>query len=398
MLTLDYTIRDEESRIQYIYQLLESYKNPSNDDLERMANYILLGKDANGQNFESRQAGRIPRSRNPIRRKADEEVSLEAAISAHMDPSIGEAQLHKIEKQTYTLKKRKISRSDPEIAAIPGMRDLWDSIDSLKEQLQDPSLPPLKTYALSHWKIDLCKKQYDLLQSFLPTLLSAGIQFPEPQHLDFSQDSGYTLPDGTFHLLRRQAIDYTNPKHIQGLIENYSDLYMELYDALDSWGRALLFDLDALVDSTPLSPDRKYILYRCIDKISIKQLCYEVERNFGKHYPETSMRRIATVEIPNAIARTAQKQAQQAAAGNTIFDRKQCHDCKRWLPRTDLFFAKHCGRSDGISSICKECTAKRRRGRIDGTYTGYKKKEKPHRKKAQNQKEQIDVTENQPSI
>ena len=383
MLTLDYTIRDEESRIQYIYQLLESYKNPSNDDLERMANYILLGKDANGQNFESRQAGRIPRSRNPIRRKADEEVSLEAAISAHMDPSIGEAQLHKIEKQTYTLKKRKISRSDPEIAAIPGMRDLWETIDGLKEQIEDPSLPPLKTYALSHWKIDLCKKQYDLLQSFLPTLPSAGIQFPEPQHLDFSQDSGYTREDGTFHLLRRQAIDYTNPKHIQGLIENYSDLYMELYDALDSWGRALLFDLDALVDATPLSPDRKYILYRCIDKISIKQLCYEVERNFGKHYPETSMRRIATVEIPNAIARTAQKQAQQAEAGNTIFDRKQCHDCKRWLPRTDLFFAKHCGRSDGISSICKECTAKRRRGRIDGTYTGYKKKEKPPRKKAQ---------------
>ena len=383
MLTLDYTIRDEESRIQYIYQLLESYKNPSNDDLERMANYILLGKDANGQNFESRQSGRIPRSRNPIRRKADEEVSLEAAISAHLDPSIGEAQLHKIEKQTYTIKKRKISRTDPEIAAIPGMRDLWESIDGLKEQLQDASLPPLKTYALSHWKIDLCKKQYDLLQSFLPTLPSAGIQFPEVQHLDFSQDSGYTREDGTFHLLRRQAIDYTNPKHIQGLIENYSDLYMELYDALDSWGRALLFDLDALVDSTPLSPDRKYILYRCIDKISIKQLCYEVERNFGKHYPETSMRRIATVEIPNAIARTAQKQAQQAEAGNTIFDRKQCHDCKRWLPRTDLFFAKHCGRSDGISSICKECTAKRRKGRIDGTYTGYKKKEKPQRKKAQ---------------
>ena len=392
MLTLDYTIRDEESRIQYIYQLLKSYKNPSNDDLERMANYILLGKDANGQNFESRQAGRIPRSRNPIRRKADEEVSLEAAINAHLDPSIGEAQLHKIEKQTYTIKKRKISRTDPQIAAIPGMRDLWDSIDGLKEQLQDASLPPLKAYALSHWKIDLCRKQYDLLQSFLPTLPSAGIQFPEVQHLDFSQDSGYTREDGTFHLLRRQAIDYTNPKHIQGLIENYSDLYMELYDALDSWGRALLFDLDALVDATPLSPDRKYILYRRIDKIGMKQLCYEVERNFGKHYTEASMQRIVSIEIPTAIARTAQRQDQQAHTPHDIFSRKQCHECKRWLPRTPLFFSKHCGRSDGISSICKECTAQRRKGQLDGTYVG--KHRKPKKPSAQAEKKEQTATTN----
>lgn len=364
MLSLDYTIRDEASRIQYIYHLLDQTPNPSNADLERMANYILLGKDANGQNFESRQSGRIPRSRNPSHRKADDEVSLEGAISAHLDPSAGEQQIHKIDKQVYTIKRRKIQRSDPRTAAIPGMRDLWASIDELKAQLADPNLPPLRAYALSHWRIELCKQQYDLLAAFLPVLPSAGIQFPDPQHVDFSQDSGYTREDGTFCLLRRQAIDYTNPKHIQGILEHYSDLYMELYDALDSWGRAILFDFDALADATHFSPDRKYILYRRIDGASMKQLCYEVERNFAKHYTEASMLRIATVEIPNAIARTAKKQEQMAAAEPNIFGRKQCRDCGRWLPRTNLFFSKHCGRSDGISGVCKECTAERRRRKM----------------------------------
>lgn len=53
--SLDYSIERDVDRVQAIYDILDTLsKNPTNTELEQMANYILYGKDEEGKNAKQR--------------------------------------------------------------------------------------------------------------------------------------------------------------------------------------------------------------------------------------------------------------------------------------------------------------------------------------------------------
>ena len=118
------------------------------------------------------------------------------------------------QKRTYTVPKQTIARPrysksgeliDPGDSDIPGMTELWDSIDRLertiatyKGQLAPTEDTPqlnsdYRLYQLKHWLIDLRRHQYYLKDSYKPALHFLALDRPRAQYIDWSQDCAYWM-------------------------------------------------------------------------------------------------------------------------------------------------------------------------------------------------------------
>lgn len=396
---LDYSIERDVDRVEYIRKLLDEMDvAPTETELEKMGNYILYGKDEEGRNSEQRKEVTIDKKKKTWHRKVDREESLDALMDDPNLPGIESQFMDANKRNIRVLKKTTISRETD--GDIPGMRDLWDSIDKMAHTLavaegkvaptetDEIITDPYKIYQLRHWLIDLRKHQYYLKDFYKPTLRFQNIRQPATPRTDFTDDCGYwiskeewerrikesLLPistdkadyewneDGTkcHWIVRHQKFDFTNPAHVAQLINFYSDLYMELWDLPDTWGRALLFDFDRYIDRLQLSEAREYILTRRIDKASVDTIAAEIRIKFGLHYSSSRVSKILMSEIPQKVAFIAAKDKALAETPFDTFSRKQCFCCKQWLPRSNIFFARHITRSDGLASNCKDCEKRKR--------------------------------------
>lgn len=301
------------------------------------------------------------------------------------------------ERYIYTKKKPTIDRDLD--ANIPGMKTLWESIDRIEHTInvnegkvepdEDTQIIPTsyRLYQLKHQLIDLKRHQYYLKDAYKPTLHFLNLVPPSPQTVNWDSDTAYwitreewekrtqnaltsriskkiedyeTNEDGTMvkWVVREQNFDWENPKHIKCLIDNYSNIYMQLWDKPYSWGRTLLFDFDRYFSMCDFSPVREYILTRRIDRETYINIMYELEEKFGIKYNENHICTILTTEIPTKMAREARKH--RLLLETPMNERKRCWTCKKVLPRDTLFFGLNAGRSDGWSSNCKECERARR--------------------------------------
>ena len=92
---------------------------------------------------------------------------------------------------------------DPGDSDIPGMTQLWDSIDRLDKWIMqlEGKIPPdedtllfddsYRLYRLKHSLVDLRRQQYDLLDSYKPVLHFQNMDHPKTQFYDLSGDSFY---------------------------------------------------------------------------------------------------------------------------------------------------------------------------------------------------------------
>ena len=78
--SLDYSIERDTERVAAVYDILDKFDSePTNSDLELMADYILYGKDENGLNAVKRGEVTNGQTRfNSFRTKDDKLESLEA--------------------------------------------------------------------------------------------------------------------------------------------------------------------------------------------------------------------------------------------------------------------------------------------------------------------------------
>ena len=102
----------------------------------------------------------------------------------------------KYDKKTGELK-------DPGDSDIPGMVQLWDSIDRLDKWIMqlEGKLPPdedtllfedsYRLYRLKHSLVDLRRTQYDLLDSYKPCLHFQNLDHPKTQFYHLDSDSFY---------------------------------------------------------------------------------------------------------------------------------------------------------------------------------------------------------------
>lgn len=419
--SLDYSIELDKDRMEAVRQILDELDtNPSPSELEQLASYVLYGKDENGLN--SVQRGETD-DRDSKRYKTYKTVDEKAASLDEIleDPLANQTEFRPMEERhLYVQKKRTIKRPkydkitgemiDPGDSDIPGMVELWEAIDRLehtiaanKGQLEfnvDDTVitDPYRLWQLNHMLADLRRHQYYLLEHYKPMLhFNAVIHSSTPTY-NFDSDSFYWIDEDEWvrklerykymsyvskniedyetrineqsgkleikWVVKRQTFDWENPWHIRQLINNYSAIYMQDYDKLDSWGRTLIYDFDRYFDKCGFSPVREYILLRRIDKATTAQIQEELQLKFGLVYKEDTILNIVNKEIPNKMADTIMRE--RLLRETPMSGRKLCATCKRALPATPLFFIRNASKSMGVESSCKECQRKKRiaRGEI----------------------------------
>lgn len=425
--SLDYSIERDLDRLHAIEDILDTLDTkPTNAELEQMASYILYGKDEEGKNAVQRGETTDSNKRyNSFQRAADKVQSLDEILE---NPLSDQQALQSLEsKYIYTKKKPTIHRPkydkktgeliDPGDSEIPGMRELWQCIDRLDHivAVNEGKLPPdentqifndsYRLYQLKHSLIDIRRHQYYLKDAYKPTLHFLALIPPKAQTYNWDSDSYYWMPlskwqervnNALLHtiskniedyetrenpitkeievkwIVRRHTFDWENPSHIKALINNYSAIYMELGEKLDSWGRTLIYDFDRYFDMANFSPVREYILMRKIDRASYTEIREELQEKYGLKYNENHICTILAKEIPEKMAAAATKH--RMLLTTPINERKRCFTCKQWLPRNNYFFATNNSRKDKFASNCKECEKQKRIAR--GGQSAYDRRNK----------------------
>lgn len=415
-MNLDYTIERDTDRMKAVYALLQENERPSPRQLEQMANYIMYGKDEKNLSVVDRKQVQIDDTRYGSFRKIGTKVqSLDAMLE---NPATTETSLAPLDGSRYIYKKEKPkiakptyhkdgSVDDPGDGSIPGMRELWDDIahlqytlDVWQGKIRDPAIAPATTYQifkLRHMLIDVRKHQYYLKDSYRPAIHFVAIPQPTRQLVHWEVDAGYFVlrnqyaeklasappwtktlppkarrriddslsprededPQQEFFTVQRQTFDYENALHIRYLLDFYGDIYKQLWDVPDSYGRALIFDIDKYVELANFSPVRYYMLERKVDHWPHARIQEELRDRFGIEYDVNHIATILNDEIPKKIAMVAkQKRIEIEAKQNG--QQKICKSCGRLLPIHGLYFAKNASHKDGFSSNCKECERQKR--------------------------------------
>jgi len=409
--SLDYSIERDIDRLAAVKDILDTLdKNPTNSELEQMASYILYGKDEEGKNAIQRgETTDSDKRYSTFKRTADKAQSLDALLE---NPMADQQDLKPYDKRNIYMKKvREIEMPKYDKAGnlidigdgdIPGMQELWDRIAYLEKVVaaNEQKIPldpetmsiidnPYRLYQLKHQLIDMRRHQYYLRDSYKPHLYFLNIKPPQPQSTNFDADSFYWLSfaqwrrnlaknrnpfvshnlrdyethfiNGKFMIkwvVRHQKFDWENTDHVRALLNNYSAIYMQDWDKLYSWGRALIFDFDYYATLANFSPVREYILTRRIDRAKPPEIAREVHEKFGLQYNEDHLSTIITKEIVKQISLSAKRHKLLIETPHS--NCKQCFRCKQWLPKDTLFFGINRSHKDGFASNCKECERQRR--------------------------------------
>lgn len=408
--SLDYSIQRDIDRVAAVTDILDKLeKNPSPAQLDQMGSYILYGKDENGLNAAKRGEIMTNNTRyQNYRKKEDKNLSLDEILE---NPLADEQSLKNItEKRTYTAPKPTIARPrydrsgnliDAGDSDVPGMTELWQSIDRLEKVIAaykgqlaaDEDTPQLasdyRLYQLKHWLIDLRRHQYYLKDSYKPTLHFAAIAPPHAQFIDWSQDCAYWITKEEWEhkirtsllrhfstnlkdyetkevegellikwVVRRHTFDWQNYKHVAALINNYDLLYDTFRTRIETYGRTFIFDFERYRQLANLTEVQDYLLTKKIQHVPYDEILRDLRQNYDLVYNQNHLSVIFAQAIPKAFALAAKKQRLMV---DTPADQwKQCFRCGKKFPRHPVFFGYNAGRKDGFASNCKECERLRR--------------------------------------
>lgn len=409
--SLDYNIQRDTDRVAAVYDILDKLDtDPSPAELQQMGSYILYGKDQNGLNAAKRGEIMTNNTRyQNYKKKEDKNISLDEILES---PTADQLSLTKMtERRVYTVPKPVIARPrfdkktgellDPGDSDIPGMTDLWDSIDRMEKYIaaykgelapdQDtPELPnDYRLYQLKHWLIDLRRHQYYLKDAYKPTLHFMFTEHPHAQFIDWSQDCAYWMPfqqwqqrvdNALIHtisrdiddyeskvtptgvyvkwVVRRHTFDWEDYRQVAALINNYDLLYDTFRTRIETYGRTFIFDFQRYRALANLNPVQEFLLTRKIQHIPYADILRELQARFDLVYNENHLSSIMAKTLPKAIALAAKKQ--RVIDETQPSHLKKCFRCGKLFPRDPLFFGRNAGRKDGFASNCKECERLRR--------------------------------------
>lgn len=430
--SLDFSIERDTDRLRAVSDILDMMPtNPSPTELEQMASYILYGKDENGQNsihrHETTDDGQ--RRYKTFQRASEKVISLDELLE---NPLFDHEQIkspHKrdpYKKPMRTIHRPKYDKQtgemiDPGDSNIPGMVDLWETIDRMDKWIMqlEGKLPPdedtllfddsYRLYRLKHSLVDLRKTQYDLLDAYKPCLHFQNLDHPKTQFYHFDSDAFYWVSREDWQykvdhayttLISKDIKDYEvrvkdgkeevkwvvckhkfnweNPRHVAAFITYYSDLKLQLWEKLDTYGRTLFWDFDRYWSLAGLSKMKSRMLELRLLKVPYEDIIDCIAAEYGVIFHNNHLTTVFQTEIPRKIALVAAKLRLEV---ETAQEQKiQCARCQQWLPANPLFFSRNNARKSKFARHCKECE---RKIRIEkGVVAEYDQREKVYQMQA----------------
>lgn len=228
MLSFNWSIKTDTERVTEVNRVFNTLdKEPTAADLDYAGLYILCGNDETGTNMLDRGEIYNPNKR-VSKRKDNKLLSLD---DANATPNIDPSQLRSPhERSPYTQKRLRIARPryaangqllDPGDSTIPGMTDLWASIDHLDKWLSicyghlppEPHFPLItdsyRIYKMHTLLIELRQTQYFLKDSWNPPIHFTKVDHPKPAFIDWNADSFYWIDENDWTQRIKNALTHT---------------------------------------------------------------------------------------------------------------------------------------------------------------------------------------------
>ena len=346
-LKLDYTIESPQERTKLVEKIINSLppQKMTHRYLEILANYIIFAMTK-----EQKKTKKI-NTQNRMVTINKRETSFQGLVNKFENGEDGVYNLI-IENDKNVIFTPKIKITEEDIAAIPELRDLRESIQQIEEA--EKKATGRKRYLLKKQLIQMRQDQYVIKNAYLQPIycLNAVKNF---NSIVFDENI-IIESDGT--IKDRSLLSFMNPKHICALLCNYSKLKQDCYGKFYTDGYFLMESLDALIDQTLKD---KYPLYYSLliykidgkSNLEIQQLLEE------QHNIKHSIEYISSLwrnKIPKLIAEQAEKNYLQWYYLNKERGKwKKCSRCGEIKLAHNKFFSKNSSSKDGFYSICKKC-------------------------------------------
>lgn len=386
-LDLDFTIESCEDRANFVSSL--DLTKLTNAQLETVSNYILYGKDADGSSVVDRHEVEIGTKYGSYKRKRPE--SLDELIES---PTFDEASFKEM-KPLYKKIKPSIDREKD--GDIPGMRELWKTIDRMDRVIQInegkieaeenekvPKLTSLQLYKMKHQLIEIRRDQYLLKDMYKPTVCMYGLNTKPGMNSDLVdynipwdiEGSNYaiaplgTLIDGDLKFLNpkqykgkdyqyninaKYIFDFRNPLHIYYLEEHYIELKEKADLDPESTIHFLLDTLDFYTKFAELNETKTLILEMRQQQYTNEEIRIALEEQLDVSHRINYISTIWKQQICEDIAEAAQLHYDMYLKRNDKSAWKTCNKCGESKLRDNRNFMKRARSSDGFSSHCKKC-------------------------------------------
>lgn len=406
--SLDYSIERDCDRVQAVKEILDELpRDPNQTDLEQMASYILYGKDENGKNSIQRNETTDDGQKrySTFQRASEKVMSLDELLE---NPLFDHEQVkspHKrdpYKKPVRTIHRPKYDKKTGELidigdADIPGMVELWDSIDRLDKWIMqlEGKLPPdedtllfddsYRLYRLKHSLVDLRRQQYDLLDSYKPCLHFQNMDHPKTQFYDLCGDSFYWVPYETWQhkvntaythrvskdikdyetrinekgetevkwVVYRHTFDWRDPAQVCAFMNYYQELQLQVGDKLDTYSKTLFWDFDRYRKLAGISDMKNFMIDLKLQKIPYEEIIDQVWIHYGVNFHLNHLSTIFTIEIPRKISKIAAKLQMEQETPDE--EKIICFRCGKKLPADPLFFSYNRARKTQFARYCKDC-------------------------------------------
>lgn len=249
----------------------------------------------------------------------------------------------------------KDSITEKNIAEVPGLRELVDSISKVESLAKNAR--GKKAYLLKKQLIEMRQDQYVLRNDYHQTMRCnslvksiAQINLNESITVD---ENGQPHSSG--------LLNFFEPEHISAILCNYSKLKEDSWDRLDNDIRWFLLDLERLSDKAlSAHPLLSSLLLYKVDGLSNAAIQDALEKEFGVRHSVEYISALWRKKIPKLIAETASKEWLEY---HYTFEEKgawkKCSRCKKIKLANNYFFSKNKTSKDGWYSICKCCRNKK---------------------------------------
>lgn len=395
MLKLDFSLETSKQRNELVSNFFEQNPDyvPTQHELDTISNYILYGKDEDGTSVTDRREVEIDTKYSSYKRRKTE--SLDELMEK---PGFNENSI--VTQYVYRVPKPSIDREVD--CDIPGMRELWVSIDRLKyvldvydgkAELKDgetlPQYSSTQIYKLRHLLIELRKQQYQLKYSvdafgYNPSVRRADAR-PTDSYAEFSWDGYWFYPlglvglsgdDGRFTAPAEQSnkvskwdrhrelseveskykvVDFSNSEHIYLISKMYQELLIAAQQDSDSVCGHIVKTIDFYVNEAGLSDVKKCIWEMKCRRIGNTGIREMLREKFGVGYNENYISTIFKQNVCNEIADLVKLRADYYWNRDDEGAWKVCSRCGRKKLRDSREFMRKSKSSDGLATRCKEC-------------------------------------------
>lgn len=419
-LKLKFEIQSAQERADFIqtYLAQEEFrlKPPTKKELETISNYILWGKDENGEKIDVE----IERKNSTWTEKKPESIEGLRAVEGFQESDLrplGELPLPKLQKlkfdrkdaigspieETFTNLFRRIDELDLLVTlydcaqskrSTPPRKELLDRFT--EEELNHftsiaANLSEGRYLKLKHELVELRREQYTLRDSFRSTifrhtnpirplppqfpplfLYPLGLKFEgeffeklfteAPNPFNFTEEDLKTLSDllWSFEDSKKNFNSFLDPNFWNFLLDNFRILEDAADEALfdrklHSEIPALKKTIDFYINGAHLTPIQKEVFHLKVRGLRNEDIAREIHHKFNKSYSINYISTIYRKQIVGGICGFARN---HWATVKELFypeNFKTCRTCGKVLLRDTSNFTRKQRSSDGFMGSCKRC-------------------------------------------